>query len=78
LYFWDVRWGDSDAKLSLVRRPFELLADDLGFRIELYICNYLGCIIPNEASFIRRFKCFHLKKSMIVAYKNMNAIQAHP
>lgn len=67
LYFWDVRWGISNsyAKLSLVRRPFELLADDLSFRIELVIRCYLGRIILDEATFNRRFKCLHLKELMI-------------
>jgi hypothetical protein len=78
-----------DAKLSLVRRPFELLANDLGFGIELQVdiravvTFKLVIIILDEATFkfIRRFKCFHLKELVIfnkcyveiVAYMDMNA-----
>lgn len=68
LSFWDVRWGmgDSDVKLNLVWRPLEFFANDLGFRIELDIRGHLpGCIILGEATFIRRFKCFHLKELII-------------
>lgn len=55
-------WSNSDVKLSLIRRSFELLANDLSFRIELVISDYLpGRIIFDEATVIRRFKCFHLK-----------------
>lgn len=56
--------GDSDAKLSLVWRSLEFLANDLGFRIELAIRGYHlpSRIILDEATFIRRFECFHLKE----------------
>lgn len=62
---WGV--GDSDVKLSLVRRPLEVFTNNLGFRIELVICDYLPSriIFDDEATFNRRFECFHLKESMI-------------
>ena len=55
--------GDSDVKLSLVRRPLEFLGNNLSFRIELVIRGYLP--ILDEATFIRRFECFHLKELII-------------
>ena len=54
--------GDSNVKLSLVWRPLEVLANDLGFRIKLVIRDYLpGRVILDEV-FIWRFECFHLKE----------------
>ena len=85
--FWDVRGGigDADVQLSLVRRPLKFIANNLSFRIELVIRGYLPVrIILDEATFIRRFECFHLKDLIIinkcfmtvvtVAYMNMNAV----
>lgn len=62
-------WGvsDSDVKLSLVRRPLEVFANHLGLRIELVIRDYLPgrIIFDDDATFNRRFECFHLKELMI-------------